>query len=85
MINRKIEDLWWKLLLVVLIFCGFLILTGYLYYINSPCYENPWNCLEFEIIMFGGGVLTISFPIIIILFLWELFKKIREKRENNKF
>lgn len=84
MINGRIENLWWKLLLVVLMICGVLILIGYLYYRNSSC-SNPLDCLEFEIIIAGGGIMVLSLPIVIILFFWEMYKKVREKREDNNF
>lgn len=81
MFQEKTENLWFKLFLVILAICGFLIISGYLYYRNSSCLGNVWNCFEFEIIMLGGGILLFSLPLAVILFLWELTKKIREKKQ----
>ena len=82
--GKKIHNLWSKLLIVVLIICGFLIVVGYLYYENSSCAGNVWNCLEFEVMILGGGILVFSLPIIIILFIWEVYSKIKKKKNSKK-
>lgn len=80
--GKHVKNLWLKLLIVVLTVCGFLIIAGYSYYRNTSCVGNLWDCLEFEIIIFGGGLLAFSLPIVIILFFWELSKKIRKKKDE---
>ena len=80
--KRKIENLWWKLLISVLAITGPIIIIGYLYYISSPCVTEVWNCFEFEVIMLGGGILLISLPIVIILAIWEIGRRIKEKKER---
>ena len=77
--GAKIEKLWFKLLLVALAVFGPLILVGYLYYQNNSCGVEVWNCLQFDVIMLGGGVLLFCLPIVIILFLWEIWQKVEKK------
>ncbi len=82
--KRNIENLWWKLLITVLVIVGPIIVVSYLYYKSSSCLTSVWNCFEFEAIMLGGGVLFLSFPIIVILAVWEMSIKIIKKRTTKK-
>jgi hypothetical protein len=81
---RKIEKWCLRLLLAILPVCGFLIIVGYLYQRNSTCSGNPWDCLEFELMLLGGAILLFCLPLVAILFIWEISKKIKKKTEANR-
>ena len=82
--KKSIENLWWKLLVAVLAISGPIIIVGYLYYRSSSCLTGVWDCFEFEAIMLGGGILLFSLPVIIVLVIWEISRRIKEKRLAEK-
>ena len=80
--KNKIENLWQKIIVSVLVIFGPIIIVGYLYYTNSSCGINPWNCAGFDALMLGGGMIIIFLPVVIILLGWEIYKRIRREKNN---
>jgi len=77
----SIEKLWLKLLVVVAVIIVPIFAIAFLYSSSSAC-PNMWDCLEFEMVFVSGGIILFSLPIVAILFIWEIFKKISEKQKD---
>ncbi len=80
--KNKIENLWQKTIITVLAIFGPMVIIGYLYYTSNSCGINPWDCLGFDALMLGGGMIIIFLPVAIILLGWEIYKKTRREKIN---
>lgn len=76
----KLAKFGWKLLIALLLVFGPLIFIGYLYYQSNSCGADAWNCVQFDVVVLGGGVLLFCLPIAFILLLWEIGQIIQKRR-----
>ena len=80
----SIEKLWLKLLVAVVVIIVPIFAVAFLYSSSSTC-PNIWDCLELELVVISGGIILFSLPIVAILFIWEIFKKIGEKKDQDEY
>lgn len=79
----SVEKLWLKLLIGIVVIIVPIFAVAFLYSSSSTC-SNTLDCLEFELLVISGGIILFSLPIVAVLFIWEIIKKIGEKQRGQE-